>query len=147
MPPTCRRLRCRLRLLRRRYLPLRPPPKRPRRRKSRPSRARAAPKWCGWTVSARNDPRAGVKPKPCRTDYNHEHADAADIRGRTDMLMDKTTRLTRRSATRVETDSFGPIEVPADRYWGAQTERSRQNFRIGEDRMPTALVHALGIVK
>src|SRR5262249_33854538 len=63
------------------------------------------------------------------------------------MLMDKTTRLTRRSATRVETDSFGPIEVPADRYWGAQTERSRQNFRIGEDRMPMALVHALGIVK
>ncbi|MFT2520573.1 lyase family protein, partial [Escherichia coli] len=35
----------------------------------------------------------------------------------------------------------------ADRYWGAQTERSRQNFRIGEDRMPIALVHALGIVK
>jgi fumarate hydratase, class II len=48
---------------------------------------------------------------------------------------------------RVETDSFGPIEVPADRYWGAQTERSRQNFRIGADRMPTAIVHALGIVK
>ncbi|MGH6739054.1 MAG: class II fumarate hydratase, partial [Bradyrhizobium sp.] len=37
--------------------------------------------------------------------------------------------------TRTETDSFGPIEVPADRYWGAQTERSRQNFRIGQDRM------------
>src|SRR6185369_9287747 len=49
--------------------------------------------------------------------------------------------------TRTETDSFGPIEVPADRYWGAQTERSRQNFRIGHDRMPMALVHALGIVK
>jgi fumarate hydratase, class II len=48
---------------------------------------------------------------------------------------------------RTETDSFGPIEVPADRYWGAQTERSRQNFRIGQDRMPTAIVHALGIVK
>ncbi len=49
--------------------------------------------------------------------------------------------------TRTETDSFGPIEVPADRYWGAQTERSRQNFRIGQDRMPVAIVHALGIVK
>ncbi len=49
--------------------------------------------------------------------------------------------------TRTETDSFGPIEVPADRYWGAQTERSRQNFRIGQDRMPIAIVHALGIVK
>src|ERR1700694_788681 len=50
-------------------------------------------------------------------------------------------------ATRSETDSFGPIDVPADRYWGAQTERSRQNFRIGQDRMPMAIVHALGIVK
>jgi fumarate hydratase, class II len=51
------------------------------------------------------------------------------------------------SLTRSETDSFGAIEVPADRYWGAQTERSRQNFRIGHDRMPMAIVHALGIVK
>src|ERR1700693_4618130 len=50
-------------------------------------------------------------------------------------------------ATRTETDSFGPIEVPADRYWGAQTERSRQNFRIGHDRMPIDIIHALGIVK
>src|SRR6267143_1507398 len=49
--------------------------------------------------------------------------------------------------TRTETDSFGPIEVPADRYWGAQTERSLQNFRIGQDRMPMPIVHALGIVK
>src|SRR6201996_5647036 len=50
-------------------------------------------------------------------------------------------------ATRSETDSFGPIDVAADRYWGAQTERSRQNFRIGKDRMPIEIVHALGIVK
>src|SRR5688572_18435510 len=50
-------------------------------------------------------------------------------------------------STRSETDSFGPIDVPADRYWGAQTERSRQNFKIGQDRMPMAIVHALGIVK
>jgi fumarate hydratase, class II len=48
---------------------------------------------------------------------------------------------------RTETDSFGPIEVPADRYWGAQTERSRQNFRIGEDRMPVPIIRALGVVK
>ena len=46
-----------------------------------------------------------------------------------------------------QTDSFGPVEVPADRYWGAQTERSRQNFRIGHDRMPIDIIHALGIVK
>jgi len=53
----------------------------------------------------------------------------------------------RRASTRTETDSFGPIEVPADRYWGAQTERSRQNFRIGQERMPLTIVRALGIVK
>src|SRR4051794_2876716 len=57
------------------------------------------------------------------------------------------TERSSRPATRTETDSFGPIEVLADRYWGAQTERSRQNFRIGTDRMPISLVHALGIVK
>jgi fumarate hydratase class II len=49
--------------------------------------------------------------------------------------------------TRRETDSFGPIEVAADRYWGAQTERSRNNFRIGEERMPLPLIRALAIVK
>ncbi len=48
---------------------------------------------------------------------------------------------------RTETDSFGPIEVPADRYWGAQTQRSLQNFRIGADRMPPPVVRAFGIVK
>src|ERR1700754_3579533 len=51
------------------------------------------------------------------------------------------------NSTRTETDSFGPVEVPAARYWGAQTERSRQNFRIGHDRMPMAIIRALGIVK
>ncbi len=49
--------------------------------------------------------------------------------------------------TRVETDSFGPIKVPADRYWGAQTQRSRQNFKIGWEQMPLPAIHALGIVK
>ena len=51
------------------------------------------------------------------------------------------------NSTRTETDSFGPIDVPADRYWGAQTERSRQNFRIGHDRMPMPIIRALAIVK
>ena len=49
--------------------------------------------------------------------------------------------------TRTETDSFGPIEVAADRYWGAQTERSRNNFRIGDERMPRPLIAALALVK
>jgi fumarate hydratase class II len=57
------------------------------------------------------------------------------------------TSSARANSIRTETDSFGPIDVPADRYWGAQTERSRQNFRIGQDRMPIGIVHALGIVK
>jgi fumarate hydratase, class II len=50
-------------------------------------------------------------------------------------------------ATRTETDSFGPIEVPADRYWGAQTQRSVENFRIGGERMPAALIRAFGMQK
>jgi fumarate hydratase, class II len=58
-----------------------------------------------------------------------------------------TTTSTGGGGTRVETDTFGPIEVPADRYWGAQTQRSLQNFRIGGERMPAPLVRALGIVK
>jgi fumarate hydratase class II len=51
------------------------------------------------------------------------------------------------SATRTETDTFGPIEVPADRYWGAQTQRSIQNFRIGWERQPKPIIKALGVVK
>jgi fumarate hydratase class II len=49
--------------------------------------------------------------------------------------------------TRTEADTFGPIEVPANRYWGAQTQRSLGNFRIGTERMPQPLIRALGIVK
>ena len=48
---------------------------------------------------------------------------------------------------RTETDSFGPIEVDASRYWGAQTQRSLQNFRIGGEIMPLPLIHALALVK
>ena len=45
-----------------------------------------------------------------------------------------------KKTTRTETDTFGPIEVPANRYWGAQTERSKHNFRIGGERMPARIV-------
>ena len=51
------------------------------------------------------------------------------------------------SATRIEKDTFGPIEVPSDRLWGAQTQRSLQNFAISGERMPLALLHALATVK
>ncbi|HET7677329.1 MAG TPA: class II fumarate hydratase [Candidatus Limnocylindrales bacterium] len=54
----------------------------------------------------------------------------------------KTARTNRR-----ESDSMGSIEVPADRYWGAQTERSLHHFAIGDDRMPLEVVHAFGVLK
>ena len=47
---------------------------------------------------------------------------------------------------RMESDSIGEIKVPAEMYWGAQTQRSLQNFKIGGERMPAPLVRALGIV-
>jgi fumarate hydratase class II len=49
--------------------------------------------------------------------------------------------------TRIETDSMGEVEVPADRYWGAQTQRSLQHFAIGRDVMPRPLIRAIGILK
>jgi fumarate hydratase class II len=50
-------------------------------------------------------------------------------------------------ATRIEEDSLGRVEVPADRYWGAQTARSLANFNIGDERMPRELIRALGVLK
>jgi fumarate hydratase class II len=49
--------------------------------------------------------------------------------------------------TRVESDAFGPLDIPADRLWGAQTQRSLHNFRIGTEQMPIEIVHALGLIK
>src|SRR3990167_3472811 len=51
------------------------------------------------------------------------------------------------SGTRTERDSFGPIEVPAARLWGAQTERSRRFFRISGERMPLEVIHGLALIK
>ena len=51
------------------------------------------------------------------------------------------------SETRTETDSFGPLEVPSDKYWGAQTQRSIMNFPIGWEKQPVAIVRALGVIK
>ncbi|MFD1331684.1 class II fumarate hydratase [Methylopila musalis] len=51
------------------------------------------------------------------------------------------------TTTRTETDSFGPLEVPSEKYWGAQTQRSLQNFKIGGETMPKPLIRALGVVK
>ncbi len=51
------------------------------------------------------------------------------------------------TTTRTETDSFGPLEVPSDKYWGAQTQRSIRNFPIGWEKQPVAIVRALGVIK
>src|SRR4051812_50135902 len=51
------------------------------------------------------------------------------------------------TGTRRETDAMGAVEVPADRYWGAQTQRSLEHFSIGDDHMPAAIHHAYGYVK
>ena len=48
---------------------------------------------------------------------------------------------------RIETDSFGPLEVPNDKYWGAQTQRSIMNFPIGWEKQPVSIVRALGVIK
>ena len=63
---------------------------------------------------------------------------------RTSKVADNTAAM---AGTRIEKDSFGAIEVPADRLWGAQTERSRRFFRISGERMPVTVVHALARVK
>ena len=51
------------------------------------------------------------------------------------------------AATRIEKDSMGQIEVPADQLWGAQTQRSLEHFRISVEKMPVALIHALALTK
>ncbi|HXL81492.1 MAG TPA: lyase family protein, partial [Pyrinomonadaceae bacterium] len=53
----------------------------------------------------------------------------------------------KQTSSRLETDSMGQIEVPADKYWGAQTQRSLIHFAIGDDRMPREMIRALGILK
>ncbi|MBV9669148.1 MAG: hypothetical protein JO327_13600, partial [Nitrososphaeraceae archaeon] len=66
---------------------------------------------------------------------------------KTDSIDDTAHSKPRRSGTRVESDSMGAIEVPAEHYWGAQTQRSLVHFSIGDDRMPKAVYHAYGYVK
>jgi len=61
--------------------------------------------------------------------------------------MAKPRSKTSSRTTRTESDSFGPLEIAVDAHWGAQSERSRQNFRIGTETMPLPIIHALGIVK
>jgi len=55
--------------------------------------------------------------------------------------------MTNNIRTRTESDSMGKVEVPADKYWGAQTQRSLEHFAIGDNRMPLEVIHAFGILK
>ncbi|HET7391983.1 MAG TPA: class II fumarate hydratase [Nitrososphaeraceae archaeon] len=66
---------------------------------------------------------------------------------KTNSIDDMAPSKSGRSGTRVESDSMGTIEVPAEHYWGAQTQRSLVHFSIGDDRMPKAVYHAYGYVK
>ena len=50
-------------------------------------------------------------------------------------------------STRIEIDSLGPVEIPIDKYWGSQTQRSLENFKIGWEKQPKSIIHALGIIK
>jgi len=63
------------------------------------------------------------------------------------MARDRGAEAASPTSPRIETDSLGSIEVAPDRYWGAQTERSRRNFRIGEEKMPRSLIRAIAMVK
>ena len=97
-------------------------------------RGRAAGSLPQEIIRARNALRlCGMKMPPCGTGRQPVPNHAP---GNGHVSMARSTASSRSKSTRSETDSFGPIEVPADRYWGAQTERSRHNFRIGRDRMP-----------
>ena len=81
---------------------------------------------------------------PATRDNPTAHASASDAEA--PQIRDVPIGLTA-TGTRRETDSMGAIEVPADRYWGAQTQRSLIHFSIGHDRMPKAVYHAYGYVK
>jgi fumarate hydratase, class II len=63
------------------------------------------------------------------------------------MAKARKVRAASRGKTRIESDAFGALAIPADRLWGAQTQRSLHNFRIGTERMPIEIVHALGLIK
>src|ERR1700742_2171365 len=70
----------------------------------------------------------------------------ADAGGEAPEILDVPVGLTS-TGTRTEFDSMGEVDVPADRYWGAQTQRSLEHFAIGGDRMPASVYRAYGVVK
>ena len=71
------------------------------------------------------------------------------LKRNTQVMMMRNARTFASSSFREESDTFGPLQVPSDRYWGAQTQRSLMNFKIGgeRERMPVPVVRAFGILK
>src|SRR6185437_15189870 len=92
----------------------------------------AAAKWSASTASARRNKRRW-RPSAGQTAGLHS------------AMVKKSGKI--RPKIRSESDAFGPLNIPADKLWGAQTERSLHNFRIRTERMPIEIVHALGLIK
>ena len=90
-------------------------------------------------------PRRGLNPS-CGNKENGEWTIAPGTDEKAPTIKDAPIGIAA-SGQRRETDSMGEIDVPADRYWGAQTQRSLVHFSIGDDRMPKAVYHAYGYVK
>src|SRR5262249_4587014 len=105
-----------------------------------PRSERGCPSVAG-RPSARTPPRSGVEmARPL-------HLVSPWATGRAAGGDPMATTETGRGRSRTESDSMGKVEVPADRYWGAQTQRSLEHFSIGTDRMPVEVIRAFGVLK
>src|SRR5437879_5004248 len=102
------------------------------------------PRLCAWQIPPTENSSILV-PRPAHAAFElHRRLSGAT------MLFPRRSAMTPAKtgpATRTETDSMGPVEVPGDRYYGAQTARSLVHFAIGEDRMPLPLIRAFGVLK
>src|ERR1700760_3749763 len=117
------------------------------RKRTLPRRSRARWSPCRWLsvlplaarLARRLRPLSACGPSSCRPSWRYSPA-----------LSRRGTRPTgglRMSDIRIETDSLGPVEVPADKLWGAQTQRSLEHFSIGQDLMPREMITAYAMLK
>src|SRR5262245_23034601 len=109
-------------------------------------RSSASPhrRLCNKTIS----PEALTRSRASRPGVPKQSLGTRETRERGTRANGGETPMTKPStATRTESDSMGKIEVPADRYWGAQTQRSLEHFSIGTDRMPLEIIRAFGVLK
>ena len=120
---------------------------RPRPRSSRrPSRAaRGNARRARSRISRQAAAKSSASTASARNKWRTPHASAGAAAGLHSGMARRPGKT--RQKTRIESDAFGPLEIPADKLWGAQTERSLHNFRIGTERMPIEIVRALGLIK